>query len=368
MLKKYIKSKTFLIPTLFLAIFLGIMLLLLFSGEHKYYHINRMLSQWDGQHYLSIARDGYQMYPCGHLPSGFICGNVGWFPVFPMVSNLLSWLPVNINLLMIIISWLSFWGGLLILFWLVENKFNQKTAIATLIALAFFPGSFYFLTVFPYSFYLLLLTAVFYFLEKKNYKFLFILTGLLAATYPSGILISLPILYILFKERKTENWSNKIQLFGGAFTTGLALLLFCSYFFYKFGEFFLYNRFQAQEYYAHGLTFPFTVIYKTFVTFGYTQPIWLIMVFVLIMTILFYSRKLPVTWQLFLIAILLFSPTFGSFECYYRHIVPAFPLYVMVGYAINSKYRKYLIPAYVVSGAILMWYVYLPLFKNGQLM
>ena len=68
-----LKSKSFLIPT---AVLIGLVTLVLTAvsvGERKPYTVARMLIQWDGQHYLSIAREGYQKFPCPDNPS-LICG------------------------------------------------------------------------------------------------------------------------------------------------------------------------------------------------------------------------------------------------------------------------------------------------------
>ena len=45
---------------------------------------------WDICHYQSIAERGYEVYPCDpavHYPMGDICGNVGWFPGWPLVIS-----------------------------------------------------------------------------------------------------------------------------------------------------------------------------------------------------------------------------------------------------------------------------------------
>ena len=53
--------------------------------------------RWDSVHYLSISRSGYEMFNCwdrpGYAEAGFrdvICGNVAWFPGYPMVVRIFS--------------------------------------------------------------------------------------------------------------------------------------------------------------------------------------------------------------------------------------------------------------------------------------
>ncbi len=54
--------------------------------------------------------------------------------------------------------------------------------------------------------------------------------------------------------------------------------------------------------------------------------------------------------------------------CYYRHIVVAFPLFVMIGVSVNSRRRKYLLIPYALASVVLMWKVFLAYYKAGMLM
>ncbi|MFQ5453972.1 MAG: hypothetical protein ACE5D6_07270, partial [Candidatus Zixiibacteriota bacterium] len=134
------KAKSFKLPTILFILFLVCFMVLFQTGDRKYYSLSRALSQWDGQHYLSIARDGYQVFPCGFNPN-YICGNVGWFPFYPLTGWILSLTGLNIRWVMILISWLSFWIALCMIFKLVRCKYNEKTAFISLLVLLFFPGS-----------------------------------------------------------------------------------------------------------------------------------------------------------------------------------------------------------------------------------
>ena len=64
----YLKSKSFLWPTILTIVFILVYSFLLQAGQPKYYELTRTLIQWDCQHYLSIARDGYEKFPCGWNP------------------------------------------------------------------------------------------------------------------------------------------------------------------------------------------------------------------------------------------------------------------------------------------------------------
>jgi hypothetical protein len=371
----YLKSKRFLLPTLLWLAFVLIYLVLFEVGESKYYSLTRTLIQWDGQHYLSIARDGYQKFPC-LWDQRHICGNIGWFPLYPLlgwlvnqlVGPLVGFMGVDIRETMLATGWLAFWLALLVMYPLVESRFGHRAALFSLLALLLFPSSFYFLTAFPYSTYLLLALLILYLIEKKRYTLVPLLSGLLAVTYPSGVVIGLPILYTLVTKWKELDRKKQLLLMAALFTIGFALFLFCCYYWWKFDDFFLYQRYQSQSFYGHKLTIPLVPIAESLINRSGDDPMFIILLFTLVTVILFYSRKIPASWQLFMFGILLFTPTFGTTWCYYRHIVVAFPLYVMIGVSVSSLRRKYLMIPYALASAFLMWKFFLAYYKAGTLM
>jgi len=367
----YFKSKRFLLPTLLWVAFILFYIVLFEVGESKYYSLTRTLIQWDGQHYLSIARDGYEKFPCP-WNSRNICGNIGWFPFYPLLgrvaARLVSVVGLDVPVAIIAVSWLAFWLALLVMYRLVEYRFDPKTALFSLLALLVFPSSFYFLTGFPYSVYLLLAVLVLYLLEKEWYAAVILPAGLVAITYPSGVVIGLPILFTLVWKWKQLNQREKLSLLSALIAIGLALFLYAGYYWWKFDDFFLYQRFQAQSYYAHQLTLPILPIIEALLHLKWETPVFVILLFTLGVVALFYSRKIPASWQLLMFGILLFTPTFGTTMCYYRHIVAAFPLFAMIGVSVNSPRRRFLLIPYVLVALVLGWRVFLSAYKAGMLM
>src|SRR4051794_20382721 len=67
--------------------------------------------RWDSVHYLSIARSGYEMFNCwdrpGYQEAGFrdvICGNVAWFPGYPMTVRLVATTGLSYDAAAIVVS------------------------------------------------------------------------------------------------------------------------------------------------------------------------------------------------------------------------------------------------------------------------
>lgn len=224
------------------------------------------------------------------------------------------------------------------------------------------------MTGFPYSVYLLLVVLVFYLLEKERYGTIALFSGMLAVTYPSGVVIGLPILYTLISKRKELDRRKTLLLVAALSTIGLALFLYYYYYWWKFDDFFLYQRYQSQSFYGHKLAIPLVPIAESLIHRSSDDPMFIILLFTLATVVPFYSRKIPASWQLFMFGILLFTPTFGTTWCYYRHIVVAFPLFVMIGASVNSRRRKYLMIPYALISAVLMWKFFLAYYKAGMLM
>ncbi|UCE23423.1 MAG: hypothetical protein JSU74_08950 [Candidatus Zixiibacteriota bacterium] len=351
---------------LFVA-YLVIVLVALQTGERRYHSLGRELVQWDGQLYLSIARDGYESFP-PTTTQPYITGNVGWFPFYPLLGRALSYTGLTTPWSLIVLSWICLWLALIVIYSLVESKFGERTAIFTVLAAFLYPTSFYFVAAFPYSLYLLLAVVTFYLLHRQKYALLWLPTAGLAVTYPSGMVIALPIAYHLIRHWKALRRSQRVWLAVAILAIGVAILAYFFHYYVKFGDFFLYFHYQSQYLHGHSLTFPLVTLYKFMTELSFTHLEFLIVALTLGFAVLTYTRKMDGEWQVYLLAVLLFTPTFGTIQCYYRHVLVAFPLFVMLGMAAGSPRRKYLFGGYVVASALLAWFVFVPAFKKAVLM
>lgn len=364
---KRIRSRKFWLPTTIFALYLIIVLIALQVGGRKYRSLTRELSAWDGQHYLSIARSGYEMYPPNSVTPR-ITGNVGWFPLYPLLGRLVSMTGLSMPWSMVVSSWLWFWLAMLVLYRVIDSKYGERSAIFTMLAMLVYPTSFYFVTGFPYSLYLLLASLVFYLLNSRKYAFLIIPAAGLAVTYPSGAVIGLPLTYHLARHWTSLSRSQRLWLMAAIASIGAALFLYFLHYHFKFGDFFLYLTYQNQWFHGHALTFPLLTFYKYLVKLSFIHLEILILVLTLGTAMLVYTVRVDGEWQLYMIGILLFTPTFGSIQCYYRHIIVAFPLFLMLGLAVNDRWRKYVVGLYAIASLLLAYWGFVPAFKKGMLM
>lgn len=127
-------------------------------------------SNWDGGHYLEIAKDGYSEKP-----------QYAFFPLYPILISLVNNITNNLFLSAILISAISSFLALHLMYGVILRDFNKEIAERTVLALIFFPTSFYFLTVYSEGLFFLLVIATFYFLRSKN-----LLLATIAAIFASS--------------------------------------------------------------------------------------------------------------------------------------------------------------------------------------
>ncbi|MET3960438.1 hypothetical protein ABIE44_000372 [Marmoricola sp. OAE513] len=111
--------------------------------------------RWDSTHYLSISRSGYEMFNCwdraGYKDAGFpdvICGNVAWFPGYPMVVRIFSATGLSYDAAGILVSELALLGMFFALWWLLGSRLTWSTGLTMALGVVF-AGGIYFHAVFP---------------------------------------------------------------------------------------------------------------------------------------------------------------------------------------------------------------------------
>ncbi|MEK7112995.1 MAG: hypothetical protein AAB875_06815 [Patescibacteria group bacterium] len=144
-------------------------------------------SNFDGEHYASIAQHGY-----GN-------GEQAFFPLYPILMKLLAgpWKGslTALNFSGLLISNVSFLLALLGLYKLVRLDFSDKISKSTIFFLLLFPTSFYFGAVYTESPFLAIAVWTFYFARKAKWFYALILGGLASGARFIGIVL-LPALII----------------------------------------------------------------------------------------------------------------------------------------------------------------------------
>ncbi|MFD7625918.1 hypothetical protein ACFV7Q_07710 [Streptomyces sp. NPDC059851] len=107
--------------------------------------------RWDSEHYLSIARTGYEMFWCRERHPDFpdvVCGNVAWFPGYPMAVRALTATGLPYEVSAVVVTEAALFGAFAVLWWLLGARTTPSTGLTLAIA-AVFPGGIYLHAMFP---------------------------------------------------------------------------------------------------------------------------------------------------------------------------------------------------------------------------
>ena len=363
--------KKYFIPVLIFIGFVGLYLGYARSFDNNYL----FLPVWDVEHYLSISEIGYESFPCVegvHFPAGEICGNVGWYPGWPLVVKALRPLfggssPAAFIGLAFIFTLAAF----LLFFKMMIDRYDIGCAVPALLALALGPASFYLITGFPYAMLAFLFLLYLFLLERNSQPLrntaLFLVALLLSLTYPTGILIALvPVVRYLRLNRPIKpllkDYRHWLKLAGYVAPFVLGPLLLWSYFYFKFDDFFLQLHFQAK--YQRTWSFPLWVMVKSLFTAPLFGPenltqIWFGLIFIVF-------ARYRVAAELWVLALVLFffSPATGTMMSLYRHYIIILPAYIILGTAERPLWLRL---AVIAAGLIISLGVMFPAFMHYRL-
>jgi hypothetical protein len=174
-------------------------------------HWLNSLANFDGLHYLSIARQGY-----GQWEQAF-------FPLYPLLIKFLTPVLKNSLLVGLLISNVSFLLGLVVVFKLLNSKFqilnfksnsndkilNNKNIFWFFVFLLTFPTSFFLGAVYTEGLFFLLIVSSLYFLKKENYICAAVFTFLASLTRLIGVFLIIPIIFHIIKKYQISNIKNK---------------------------------------------------------------------------------------------------------------------------------------------------------------
>ena len=148
--------------------------------------------RWDSFHYLSIARQGYSAQPCGQ----FVCGNTGWFPLFPWMIKAFATLGLSISSAALFVTLLSLLVSSEVLSRLIQRRWSS---VAVAVAFLLLPGGVYHVAAFPVSLTTALdLSAIWLFLYSF-YGASAVSAFLAAFAYPSSVILAVALGPFLFK-------------------------------------------------------------------------------------------------------------------------------------------------------------------------
>lgn len=179
------------------------------------------LANFDGLHYINIARSGYAQF------------EQAFFPFYPILIKYLSPVFSNNQLLTgLIISNVAFLIGLVLLYkYLLLIRATTRVAPTILLLLAF-PTSFFFGAVYTEGLFFLLLVSTLYFLKKENYLLVFVFAFLASTTRLIGVFLIIPIVFHLLSLSPASSGTKRswIPAYAGmTFAPIFGLAIYCFY-------------------------------------------------------------------------------------------------------------------------------------------
>lgn len=213
-------------------------------------------AHFDGEHYLSVAEDGYLEPPFSASPA--------FFPLYPLLMRALTELfggPVSQGTLSvwgILISLVSLLFALWFVYRITEEGWGEGAARGAVLTLAFFPTAFFFNAVYTESLFLALSAgAVWAVKVRRDLLLACLLAGLATATRNVGVLLLIPLAYEWWRERHTLGWRAAYLALA---PTGL--LAYAAFLWWRFGDPMLFLSEQAK--WERGFTGPLSILDDAF--------------------------------------------------------------------------------------------------------
>jgi hypothetical protein len=156
--------------------------------------------RWDGNWYSKIARGGYESK--GEPFTDDRNKDIAFFPAYPYLSRVLSLGIIPVELVAVAISTVSSIAIILLLYSVLRARgFGQNTSRLSIWLLFAYPMAFIFGAMYTEAMFLALALSVFYLWPKKKYLLVFWLGALATLTRPVGVLVCLPGIVNMLREK-----------------------------------------------------------------------------------------------------------------------------------------------------------------------
>jgi Gpi18-like mannosyltransferase len=187
-------------------------------GGDQWYH---RLLRWDSEWYKIIASEGYK-----YNGDPGETQTVVFYPLYPALCRLVSEI-LRIDLVdsMLLVANLAGLAAVLLLFKLVQQRFEDRTALATVALISFFPSSIFLSAGYTEPLALLLMVSFFLALAGERLLAAAFFAGLAVATRSSGIVLLPVLLWELWRRRSPRRFLIESVPLSIVATSGLWLYI-----------------------------------------------------------------------------------------------------------------------------------------------
>ena len=283
-------------------------------------------AQWDSEHYLRIATEGYS-YASGTF------SNIPFFPLYPLLIRLVMVVVGRVDtqtgaLVGFVISNVALFVALLYLAALVARDLSWSNARRTVVYVLVFPMTFFLSAVYAESLFLATAAASIYHARQGEWYRSGLAGGLAALTRPYGFLLVIPIALEMLRQRPALRFLPSIALV----PAGLATYL--GYLWWQFGTPTIY--FEANAAWGRGFHNPIETLlaYLRGPLVLYDWPYaWLDLVSMVAMVVLVIVgwRLIPRSYWAYAAVGVVFALTSGvAWFSASRHALALFPIIIIL--------------------------------------
>jgi len=301
-------------------------------------------ANFDGVHYLNIAKNGYGVY------------EQAFFPLYPRLIRFFSQFFDGKELIAgIFISNFALLVSLFLFYKIVLLDWDEVTAKSSLVFLLLFPTAFFFGMVYTESVFLLLVLGCFYAARKRNWFMAGVLGGLASYTRLVGIFL-LPALLIEWWQ--TENWEGvgrkweKLVKATPIFFAPLGLLWYMRFLWQKYGDPLMFVHVQpffGAERSGGKIILLYQVFWRYLKMILTTKSdvlyfvVWLellMAIFFLFLMVFSYKEKIRLSYLVFSVIAFLTPSLSGTFSSMPRYVLVLFPIFIYLGRIKNPLLKK----------------------------
>jgi hypothetical protein len=212
-------------------------------------------SHWDGEHYVTLALGGYLNPPDNVSPA--------FFPLYPLLVRSFAELfggPISMEALSVwapLLSLLLLPFALYFIYQMALDGWGHRVARGAVLALAFFPTTFFLNAAYTESLFLALSAGSLWAVRvRKNLLLACVLAGLASATRNVGVFLLVPLLYEWIKDMDRYRWRG---VYLALVPSGL--VAYMGYLWARFGDPILF--YTAQEDWGREATGPLATVGRT---------------------------------------------------------------------------------------------------------
>jgi hypothetical protein len=204
-------------------------------------------SRWDGEYYLFIATEGYDL----NAPD-----TTAFFPLFPLLIRLGAALGGTPAFWGVLVSLVATFFALYFLYRIAEKHWGLKVARATVLTFAFFPTAFFLNAVYTEALFVALSAGSFWAANvRRDLLLAGVLGALAAATRNLGVFLLIPLGYEWLRNRREFGWRGALGV--GIVPVGLAGYM--TFLWIRFGDPFI-TMAQQRLHWFRGTTHPLTTL------------------------------------------------------------------------------------------------------------